>query len=319
MAMALKRLIRIVLGALLLTGLLSTGSVSHAATTPPDPIVGPGASTPDDAAELLVAVRHLQATGGSAHRGAAAQAAPCGLTSMQVVSSISGTGLDTTVSLTGDSRTFTLKSIPASWWANPPVTSPVWRLYFQGFMWVGYVAHTQNDPVVTERLVDLALEFIAANPDPGISARGWDEGTNLRREQQLNCLYSLTQDARLIPAITMSPGTARFATPPANPPTPPAKVERSILALLPCDWTNAARAAPDAMPPQIGPHAKFPIVPAATGTVVFLVAGSRNCMSIGLIAHPIARAHGLSNTRSRNLPILRCPVGSVYRKGLFPA
>ena len=58
MAMALKRLIRIVLGALLLTGLLSTGSVSHAATTPPDPIVGPGASTPDDAAELLVAVRH---------------------------------------------------------------------------------------------------------------------------------------------------------------------------------------------------------------------------------------------------------------------
>lgn len=204
MAMALKRLIRIVLGALLLTGLLSTGSVSHAATTPPDPIVGPGASTPDDAAELLVAVRHLQATGGAAHRGAAAQAAPCGLTSMQVVSSISGTGLDTTVSLTGDSRTFTLKSIPASWWANPPVTSPVWRLYFQGFMWVGYVAHTQNDPVVTERLVDLALEFIAANPDPGISARGWDEGTNLRREQQLNCLYSLTQDARLIPAITMS-------------------------------------------------------------------------------------------------------------------
>ena len=204
MTMALKRLVRVVLGALLITAFLFAGSPVRAESTSPNATITPGASTPNDAAELLAAVRHLQATEGSARRGAAAGAVPCGLTSMQVVSSISGAGLDTTISLTGDARTFSLKSIPASWWANPPVTSPVWRLYFQGFMWVGYVAHTQDDPVVTTRLVDLALEFIAANPDTGVSARGWDEGTNLRREQQLNCLYSLTQDPRLIPAITMS-------------------------------------------------------------------------------------------------------------------
>ncbi len=204
MATAFARVTRVVLSSLLLTALLSTGAVSQAATPPPGPVPGIGASLVDDAAELLVAVRRLQATSGAARRGSAVEGVPCGATSMQVVSSISGTGLDTTLSLTGDPRTFSLSSIPATWWANPPVTSPVWRLYFQGFMWAGYVVHTQDDPVVTSRVIDLAVEFTRVNRDTGTSTRGWDEGTNLRREQQLNCLYSLTQDPRLIPAITMS-------------------------------------------------------------------------------------------------------------------
>lgn len=199
------RAIRAAIAALVLGALLlSSGPLAAAATRAADPGAHPGASVTDDAAALLAAVRHLQTTSRSARLGSAGEDAPCGVTSMQVVTSISGTGLDTRISLTGSPRTFTLSSIPATWWANPPETSPVWRLYFQGLMWASPVVYAQDDPVVTSRVIDLAAQFVSANRDPGTSTRGWDEGTNLRREQQLNCLYSMTQDPRLVPAITMS-------------------------------------------------------------------------------------------------------------------
>src|SRR6185312_5854385 len=50
-------------------------------------------------------------------------------------------------------------------------------------------------------IVDQALAFYAADPDPGTSTAGWDEGTSMRRLTALNCLYQLTADGRLVPAM----------------------------------------------------------------------------------------------------------------------
>ena len=51
---------------------------------------------------------------------------------------------------------------------------------------------------------------MSRDPDPGsatpealarANSTGWDEGTNYSRERSLNCLYAVTGDDRLIPAL----------------------------------------------------------------------------------------------------------------------
>ncbi len=76
---------------------------------------------------------------------------------------------------------------------------------FQGLIWMGTVidrARSSGDTEALEALVRSAVEFLSNNPDSGASRFGWDEGTNLRRQQSLNCLFRATDgDERLVPLI----------------------------------------------------------------------------------------------------------------------
>jgi hypothetical protein len=59
-----------------------------------------------------------------------------------------------------------------------------------------------GDVAAIDALVRTAAASVSANPDPGTNAYGWDEGTNLRRQQSLNCLWRASGgDSRLLPAI----------------------------------------------------------------------------------------------------------------------
>lgn len=120
-----------------------------------------------------------------------------------VVDALGGSGAATTVRISGASTSFAINALPTSWWRKPPVPNTVWQLYFLGLMWFSPVM-ARNDPAADRALVQVALSFTRSNPDRGLSSKGWDEGTNLRRQQQLNCLYRRTRDARLIPAIEMA-------------------------------------------------------------------------------------------------------------------
>lgn len=124
---------------------------------------------------------------------------------MGVVASSTGVGADRTLVLRTSPVSFSIGRVPSTWWKSPPVPTAVWRLYFRGLMWVSDVAlpaAAANDTAALDALITTAAQSVQANPDPGTSANGWDEGTNLRRQQALNCLYRLSGgDARLVPAI----------------------------------------------------------------------------------------------------------------------
>lgn len=124
---------------------------------------------------------------------------------LDVIASVSGTGAETTITLKTAPTSFAVASIPSTWWRNPPVTTPLWRMYFQGLMWIRDVANTAvatGDAEAIDALVQAAAASLTANPDPGTAAYGWDEGTNLRRQESLNCLYRASNgDSRIVPAI----------------------------------------------------------------------------------------------------------------------
>lgn len=124
---------------------------------------------------------------------------------IDVLTSMTGAGADRVVTLRTAPTSFRIGAVPTSWWARPPVTTPVWLMYFQGLIWTGEVARdavATGDTAAVDALVRTAAASVAANPDPGTSVRGWDEGTNLRRQQALNCLYRVSGgDPRLVPAI----------------------------------------------------------------------------------------------------------------------
>ncbi len=137
---------------------------------------------------------------------ALATATPDACGGMNVVDSITGTGASTHVAIKTSTISFAVNGVPITWWKAPPVSTPVWQLYFRGLMWqqnVAYRALTNGDAEAIDALVVTAAESVAKNPDPGTAINGWDEGTNLRRQQALSCLYRASNgDARLIPAIT---------------------------------------------------------------------------------------------------------------------
>jgi hypothetical protein len=96
--------------------------------------------------------------------------------------------------------TFTVGSIPASWWRNPPSADPLWRLQFLGMMWVRPLAvrAAQDDQLTSLAvLAEQIAAFHRQNPDPKTSTYGWDEGTALRRLESENCLYAMTRSASL--------------------------------------------------------------------------------------------------------------------------
>ncbi len=117
----------------------------------------------------------------------------------------SGSGTGTRVTITGFPYPFTLGAIPTRWWVTPPVNSVVFSLYYGGLMWVPPVATAaaaRGDTATVSALVSAVATLLAANPDPGRAVHGWDEGTNLRRQQALNCLWRVSGgDTRLLPAI----------------------------------------------------------------------------------------------------------------------
>lgn len=117
----------------------------------------------------------------------------------------SGTGSSMQITINGFAHTFSLGSIPTNWWRQPPVSSPVFALYNAGLMWVGPVAVAAadtDDTATVDALVNAVVQLFAANPDTGNGSGGWDEGTNLRRQQALNCLWRVSGgNAALRPAI----------------------------------------------------------------------------------------------------------------------
>lgn len=99
---------------------------------------------------------------------------------------------------------FTVGAVPAGSWRRTPVTDPAWQLAFRGFMWMPALAQraaADHQQGALSKIVAQALAFYTDDPDPGTSTAGWDEGTSMRRLTALNCLYQLTADDRLVPAM----------------------------------------------------------------------------------------------------------------------
>lgn len=105
----------------------------------------------------------------------------------------------TTVRLT-PAPTFVIGKIPANQWRRPASSDPTWQLGLYSFGWMRPLAKRAFDDgqfKALDRMVAQIEAFYVANPDTGASVRGWDEGSSLRRLENINCLYVLTGDKRL--------------------------------------------------------------------------------------------------------------------------
>ena len=117
---------------------------------------------------------------------------------------------------------FTVGSIPASWWRKTPSADPLWKLRFQGLMWVRPLAiRAARDGQLRSlaALVAQAVTFHQQSSDPGTSAYGWDEGTAMRRLETENCLYEMTRSASLKPGMNANAAVllgSRYYGPPYN-------------------------------------------------------------------------------------------------------
>lgn len=90
------------------------------------------------------------------------------------------------------------------WRAGPMTGDPTWRLNVYSLDWVTPLVRRALQDGQTEargRLLNTVLDFYRVNPDPGTNENGWDEGTSLRRLEALSCLYTMTSERRLIPAM----------------------------------------------------------------------------------------------------------------------
>ncbi|GLY95535.1 heparinase II/III family protein [Actinoplanes sp. NBRC 103695] len=118
---------------------------------------------------------------------------------------------------------FTVGSIPASSWRNPPETDATWKMNYLGLMWMKGLARRaaiDDQQQSLQALVDQAVKYYQQNPDPGTAVDGWDEGTALRRLESMNCLYALTQAEVLRPGMTSDANvllSARYYGPPNFP------------------------------------------------------------------------------------------------------
>lgn len=99
---------------------------------------------------------------------------------------------------------FTIGTLGGTQWKNPPHTDPSWRLGWYSFRWLTPLVQRAVDDGQTasaKALVDQFLRFYREYPDPGRAIVGWDEGNSLRRLENLNCVYALTKDRRLVAAM----------------------------------------------------------------------------------------------------------------------
>ncbi|MFC6021721.1 hypothetical protein ACFP2T_36845 [Plantactinospora solaniradicis] len=99
---------------------------------------------------------------------------------------------------------FTVGQIPASWWRTPPELNVTWRLYFESLGWIRPLAYRavlddQDESLAT--IVGQYLAFYQQNPDPNTTQYGWDEAAATRRLGVGSCLYALTGDPQLVPAM----------------------------------------------------------------------------------------------------------------------
>ena len=114
-----------------------------------------------------------------------------------------------TVDLYGEATPVSLATLDLT---VTPFSDPSRRMWWFSLLWF-VVPYLDGPPAAlagsSDPIGDLATAMAAA-PDPGSGTSealnltwtvGWDEGTNTRREQSLNCLYSLTHDDRLLPAM----------------------------------------------------------------------------------------------------------------------
>lgn len=146
----------------------------------------------DDPAALMQLYRHTRESPG---RAAVPSSARCGAAATQPLPD----GEPIRVSLP-PAPAFTVGAIPSSWWRNPPVADPSWRLTFLGMMWVRPLAvraATDDQLGSLNALVEQVATFHRQNPDPKTNSHGWDEGSALRRLETENCLYALTGSASL--------------------------------------------------------------------------------------------------------------------------
>lgn len=100
---------------------------------------------------------------------------------------------------------FVAGSMPASLFTRPASQDPTWQLTFYSFAWLRPLAKRAYDDgqhAALERLIAQVDASYRYNPDRGRNTLGWDEGTSLRRLENLNCLYALTRDARLARHMT---------------------------------------------------------------------------------------------------------------------
>ena len=115
-----------------------------------------------------------------------------------------------TVSIFGQTTPVDLTTLDL---ADPHFPDPSRALWWRSLEWLAavYLAGTPALPVAgsTDPIADVAAA-LARHPDPGsatptalakANATGWDEGTNYSRERALNCIYALTSDDRLLPAL----------------------------------------------------------------------------------------------------------------------
>jgi hypothetical protein len=118
---------------------------------------------------------------------------------------------------------FTVGSIPASWWRDPPAADPTWRLTFRGFVWAKPLAKRAHADGALKSLAALAgqaVKFHQQNPDLNTTVHGWNEGTAMKRLDAENCLYSLLPSAALRAGMMADANVLsgwRYSGPPRSP------------------------------------------------------------------------------------------------------
>ena len=112
-------------------------------------------------------------------------------------------------------------------WISPRTTDGVYALEAYGTMWMRSLLRAiQKAPDSAARLDALVAKTAATltwRPDNHVVTDiVWNEGTNLRRQEALNCLYAVTPDVRLVPLIKAVSAAnldpRRYYGPPLKPP-----------------------------------------------------------------------------------------------------
>ncbi len=174
---------------------------THTVTLPPDPDAEPYVSV-FDASETAPdprATTKPRAKSPAAARRSGGELSKCTSSAAQPVRD----GEPIVVSMP-PAKPFTVGKLGPSFWAKPPHTDPTWQMYLYSFRWMPALVKRaiEDDQVEAKNaLLDEVVRFYRDNPDRGLSVRGWDEGSSLRRLEYLNCLYALTGDARLVPGM----------------------------------------------------------------------------------------------------------------------
>jgi hypothetical protein len=177
-----------------LTGLVTVGTVDPATAQSGPPIHR--FSVPTDADVVSVTSPEFDGQVATAN---ITSAPDCGAASSTAVPD----GQPIVVSLP-PAAPFTVGHINPYVWRHPMVADPSWRLHFEGFMYLPPLAvRASRDGQLKSlaTIVGQVVAFHSANPDPGTSRYGWDEGTAQRRLQVENCLYELSHDTRLVTSM----------------------------------------------------------------------------------------------------------------------